>query len=240
MRTEFTVKQKRIISIACMAVFILFSVLIIWFVGRPMLKFVSEPEKFRAWVDGHGFGGKLAFVGMVVLQVFVAVIPGEPLEIGAGYAFGMWQGTLLCLAGEILGGLIVFLFVRWLGARLVYAFFPKEKIQSLRFLQNKKKLEIWVFLIFLIPGTPKDLICYFIGLTGMKLPMWLLISSVARIPSVVTSTMGGDLLGMKNYQFAILVFAATLLISLAGVLIYRHICKKQEKNAQDGGPEKIE
>lgn len=67
-----------------------------------MLKFVSEPEKFRAWVDGHGIYGRLAFIGMMVLQVFIAIIPGEPLEIGAGYAFGMWEGTLLCMAGALM------------------------------------------------------------------------------------------------------------------------------------------
>ena len=78
-----------------------FSALICWFVGRPLLKFVSAPEQFRSWVDGHGIYGRLAFIGMMVLQVFIAIIPGEPLESGSGYAFGMWEGTLLCMAGAV-------------------------------------------------------------------------------------------------------------------------------------------
>ena len=86
MQFDFTPKQKKIISVSCIAVFLLFSALICWFVGRPMLKFVSEPEKFRAWVDGHGIYGRLAFIGMMVLQVFIAIIPGEPLEIEIGRA----------------------------------------------------------------------------------------------------------------------------------------------------------
>ncbi len=236
MRFHWTQKQKKVITICCIAVFILFSVLICWFIGRPMLKFVSEPEKFRAWVDGHGFYGRLAFVGMMVLQIFIAIIPGEPLEIGAGYAFGMWEGTLLCMLGALIGSALVFLFVRRFGIKAVEVFFSKEKIHSLRFLRNKKKLNLWVFIIFAIPGTPKDLLCYFVGLTEMKFSTWMLITAVARIPSIITSTIGGDALGMKNYLFAIIVFAATMLISGAGILIYHIICKKHEEKA-DGHPD---
>ncbi len=82
-----TDKHKKLISAAGIALFLLLSLAIFWFVGKPFLAFVSEPEKFRLWVDGHGIWGRLAFLGMMLLQVFVAIIPGEPLEIGAGYAF---------------------------------------------------------------------------------------------------------------------------------------------------------
>ena len=233
MQFDFTKKQKKIISISCVAIFILFSILICWFIGRPMLKFVSQPDRFRAWVDGHGFYGRLAFVGMMVLQVFIAIIPGEPLEIGAGYAFGMWEGTLLCMLGALIGSALVFLFVRRFGMKAAEVFFSKEKIRSLRFLKNKKKLNLWVFIIFAIPGTPKDLLCYFVGLTEMKFSTWMLITAVARIPSIITSTIGGDALGMKNYLFAIIVFAVTMLISASGILIYNRICKKQEEKVHE-------
>lgn len=233
MHNSFTDKQKKIITIICGVVFILFSAAVFWFAGRPMIKFVSEPEKFRAWIDGHGICGRLAFIGMMTLQVVVAIIPGEPLEIGAGYAFGMWEGTLLCLIGAVIGSAIVFLFVRRLGMKLVEVFFPAEKIRSLRILQDKKRLNMWVFIIFAIPGTPKDLLSYFIGLTEMRLSVWLLITFFARIPSVITSTIGGNALSMKNYQFAIIVFAVTFVLSAAGILIYRKICKIQEKNKSE-------
>ena len=228
MKRDLTIRQKRIFSVAGILLFLVFSGLICWFIGRPMLRFVSEPEKFRMWVDGHGVVGRLAFIGMMALQILIALIPGEPLEIGAGYAFGMWEGTFLCLTGAVIGSAAVFWFVRCFGVRAVEVFFSREKICSLRFLQNKKRLNLWVFLIFLIPGTPKDLLAYVVGLTDMRFSVWLLITAVARIPSVITSTVGGDALGMKNYLFAILVFAVTLVISAAGILIYHFICKRQE------------
>ena len=180
-------------------------------------------------MDQQGLWAPVAFVGMVVLQVVVAVIPGEPLEIAAGYAFGALEGTLLCMVGTWIGGLMVFLLVRRFGVRAVEIFFPLEKLHELAFLKNEKKLAFWVFIVFFLPGTPKDVLCYFVGLTKLPLRTWLLVSAVARIPSIVTSTVGGDALGMQNYTFAAAVFASTLVISGAGILIYRVICRRQEK-----------
>ncbi len=220
--------KKKIISILSLIVFILFFVAMFYFVGRPMLQFVSEPDKFRDWVQAQGIWGKLAFVGMVALQVVVAIIPGEPLEIGAGYAFGIWEGTFLCLLGQAIGGLVVYFFVSKVGILAVEAFFPKEKIESLKFLKNHKRLNLIVFILFFIPGTPKDMLTYFVGLTPMKWWEFFLISFVARIPSVITSTIGGNALGVQNYSFAVIVVLVTLVISGIGILVYRYISKKQD------------
>ena len=97
---QMTDRQKKIWGIATVIGLVVFMGLLCWFVGRPMIRFVSEPEKFRLWVDEHGIWGRLAFIGMVIFQIIVAIIPGEPLEIGAGYAFGAVEGTILCGAGR--------------------------------------------------------------------------------------------------------------------------------------------
>lgn len=226
---QMTDRQKKIWGIATIIGLVVFMGLLCWFVGRPMIRFVSEPEKFRLWVDEHGIWGRLAFIGMVIFQIIVAIIPGEPLEIGAGYAFGTVEGTILCLIGAVLGGAIVVLLVRRYGIKLVEVFFPKEKIMSLRFMQDSRRLELLVFIVFMIPGTPKDLLCYAVGLTNLRMRDWLWISLVARIPSIITSTIGGNALGERNYVFAAAVFAITLFISLGGILLYRHICRKENE-----------
>ena len=138
---ELTERQRKIMAIASVAIFLLFSLVIFWFIGKPLIKFVSEPEHFREWVDGKGILGRLAFIGMVVLQVFIAIIPGEPLEIGAGYAFGALEGTLLCLLGTTLGSVLVFSFVRRFGVRAVEVFFPREKNQFPTFLAEQQKAQ---------------------------------------------------------------------------------------------------
>ena len=228
-----TERHKKALYAAAIAIFILFTLAVSWFVGRPLIRFVRQPEQFRAWVQGHGLLGQLAFLGMTVLQIVIAIIPGEPLELGAGYAFGFWRGTLLCEIGILLGGLLVFLFVRRFGVKAVEVFFPREKIESLRFLHNEKRLALWVFILFFIPGTPKDIMTDIVPLTPMKLSTFLLLSTVARLPSVVTSTIGGNALGTGKLTFALIVFSATALISALGILIYRRICKRSEARQKE-------
>ena len=196
----------------------------------------AKPEDFNClfcycplYALGDKCGGNFAYVGMTLLQVLVAVIHGEPLEISGGYAFGAVQGTVLCMLGAFLGSVVVFAFVRRFGRELVEVFFPKEKIESLRFLQSSPKRDLLFWLVFVVPGTPKDLLCYFAGLTDLSWGKWLLICSLGRVPSIVTSTVGGNALGGKNYLFAILVFAGTLAVSAIGLLIYRGLCRRHEK-----------
>ena len=222
-------KRKKLLVATAFALFILLSLAVAWYIGRPMLRFASKPEQFRSWVNGHGIWGSLAFLGMMVLQVVIAIIPGEPLEIGAGYTFGAWQGTLLCLLGIAIGGAIIFFLVRRFGMWVVELFFSREKIESLSFLHESKKRDLLIFLILFIPGTPKDLLSYFAGLTDIRFSKWLLLSTVARIPSVITSTVGGSAVGDQNYLFAVAVFAATLLISAVGLLFYNRFTARQKK-----------
>lgn len=227
------IMRRRIISIACFAVFVAFFVVVFFVVGRPMIQFVSDPAKFRAWVDRSGMLGRLAFLCMTVLQIIVAIIPGEPIEIGAGYAFGILEGTLLCLIGILIGSTVIYLFSKYLGIKAVEAFYPKEKLNSLSFLQNNTKLNSLTFILFFIPGTPKDMLTYFIGLTPMKLHTFLLISVIARFPSVITSTVGGSALGEENYVFSAIVFGVTAILSVAGIFIYRRFTAKHQKRKDD-------
>lgn len=227
-----TEKKKKRITIILVALFVVLMGAITWLVGRPLVQHLQQPEEFRQWIDAHGWLGRLAFVGVSVLQIVVAFIPGEPVELFAGYAFGFWLGVALCEAGILIGGAIVYLFVRRFGRKAVEVFFSREKIESLRFLQNEKKLEFWVFLLFFIPGTPKDVMTYIVPLTPMKLGKFLLISGVARLPSVITSILSGNALGMGEHTLAIIVFGATALVSAAGLLVYRAICKKRDKKRE--------
>lgn len=231
-KPSLTEKQKKIAAGCALAVFILLSAAVCWFVGRPMIRFARQPELFRQWVDGLGLWGKAAYVGMCILQVMVAIIPGEPLEICGGYAFGGFWGSVLCMLGLFLGSVIVFWLVRKLGQPMAEIFFPPEKLEKLHFLKHSPKRNFLFWLIFTIPGTPKDLLCYFAGLTDISWGTWLLLCSVGRLPSVLTSTVGGSALGGKSYLFAALVFGGTLLLSLAGLLVYRRLCRKHEREEE--------
>ncbi len=226
--SKLTEKQKKIFTLVSVLLVIIFSGIIAVLVGKPLIQFVNTPEQFRAFVKSYGILSDLAFILMIVFQTVIAIIPGEPFEIAAGYAFGVIRGTVDCLIGFLLGGVLIFLFVKKFGVKVVEVFFPIEKIKGLKFLGNSKRLNTLTFLIFLIPGTPKDLLSYFIGLTDMKLSVWILITTVARIPSLITSVLGGSALGNERYKVAVVVFIVTILISGAGLLIYKFIQKKHK------------
>lgn len=219
-------RKRRIVSIIGLLIFLIISAMIAY----PFIKFFKEPELFQKWVASFGMWGWLVCIGAMVLQIIVAIIPGGAMEIGAGYAFGAVEATILCTIGSIIGCAIVFWLAKTFGIRLVEAFFSIEKIQNLRFLQNEKKRDVLAFVIFLIPGMPKDLISYFMGFTNIKLSRWLIISTIARIPAIVVSAMGGQALGKGQYIVAIIVLAVIAGISLIGTVGYRLLCKYHNKN----------
>lgn len=176
--------------------------------------------------------GSFIFIAVCTVQVVFAFIPGEIVEIAAGVLFGPWWGTLFCLVAETLGSVIVILLVRKFGRRLVESLYPREKIDALPILNDRKKRNAFIFLLFAIPGTPKDFLTYIVGLTKVSIPMYILLTFFARIPSVITSTFAGSSIGDGKLIQAVIIFAATAVVSGIGYLVYHSIQKKHAKNAE--------
>lgn len=216
--------RKKALAWTAVFLFVALTALVCWRVGVPMVRLASEPEQFRQWIEQQKLGGQAIYVGMVALQVLAAVIPGEPLEIAGGYAFGAIEGTLLCLLGGAVGSLVVIGLVRRFGLPVVEVFFSQEKLHTIRFLKSSPKRTLLFLVIFMVPGTPKDLLCYFAGLTDIPFPVLLLICTLGRLPAIVTSTIGGSALGSQQYLLAVVVFLLTLLLSGGGLLLYKKIC----------------
>lgn len=227
--TKRYLRRRRIVSLVSLLILIVLFAVVAVKIGVPLVQMVENPSQFRDWVNSHSLWGRLAFVGMIVLQVVVAIIPGEPMEIGAGYAFGAVEGTFLCLLGTALGSALVFLFTKKLGVKMVEAFISREKLEHVKLLQNAARLNFILFVVFLIPGTPKDVLTYVAGLTPIRLSIFLLLTTIARIPSVVSSTIGGNALGTENYAMAVAVFLVTAVLSGIGALLYRHHSQKKQK-----------
>lgn len=227
-----TERQKKVVAIVAVLIFIAFCGAVGYFVGVPMVQLAEDPAAFQQLVDSYGVVGKLIFVGMVVLQVLVAFIPGEPIELAAGYAFGFLEGSLLTLAGFIIGSWVVFGLVRKFGVKLVEVFFSADKIREFSFLKNPKKTKAIAFILMLIPGTPKDFLSYFAGLTQLTLKQWFLIVAVGRLPSLITSTATGALAGEENYILSAAMLGVTVLLTLCGIAYYRKIAKQQKEEEQ--------
>ncbi|WP_297135335.1 TVP38/TMEM64 family protein [Terrisporobacter sp.] len=225
---KFDKKKKKKIVITGAVVFLIIMLVLGFTLGGKIVSMVRDPKVFRNWVQGTGIWGKFLMIGISAFQIIVAVIPGEPIEIASGYAFGWIEGAILCLIGTLIGQTIVFLFAKKYGMDFVEVFVKKEKIEKVSFLNDSEKIYISIFLIFLIPGTPKDVLSYVAGITPVKLLPFLLVSCLARIPSVVSSTIGGSFLGTKNYKMAFIVFGVTIVISGIVFFIYKQYQNKKE------------
>ena len=228
--TDGYLKRRKWFSAISLLIFAVVLVLLTLFFTKILGPYLSSTEQLRAFLDSYGWKGRFILLGLQCLQVVIALIPGEVIELGAGYAYGAVEGLLICLAGVAVSSAAIFLLVKKLGTPMVELFISREKIQQFKFINSEKKLKRLVFLLFLIPGTPKDALTYFVGLTEMKLSTFLGLSLLARIPSVVSSTISGQLLGDKDFLTAGIVYAITGVISIAGYLIYSYVMKKRENN----------
>ena len=222
--------SKRVSAIALTIFSVLSCILAV--VGVIFIKAnFSDVDVFRAFVEKNYILSALALIAICATQAVVALIPGELVEIAAGYAFGAFFGTLYALVGITIGSVMVILLSRKLGRAFVESLYPREKIDALPILNNKERRNALVCFLFFIPGTPKDLITYVIGITDMSIPLYLTLATFARIPSILMSTIGGDALGSNRLVFALIAFAVSGIISLVGYLIYTKITNKKHKNS---------
>jgi uncharacterized membrane protein YdjX (TVP38/TMEM64 family) len=149
-----------------------------------------------------GVFGVLICLGIQFIQVVVAFIPGEVVQVVIGYVYGTVWGGLLTLVGALISSIFVFYLVRKLGAPFVQAMVGNKDSKRMRFLHNSKNLNSLVFILYLIPGLPKDLFTYVVPLTEMRPSSFFVLSTIARAPAIFASTYvaasfkSGDFVGM--------------------------------------------
>lgn len=190
----------------------------------PFFRRLSQPEnqeRLRAWIASLGFEGWLIFLGLQILQIVIAFIPGEPVQMMAGILYGTWGGMFTCLLGSVLASAIVFFAVRKGGERLVRRFFGSNKLDEFSFLRDSQRIETITLVLFLIPGMPKDLLTYLGGLTRIGPWKFLAIANLARIPALAASTLLGSSVSRGNLELTVVVALAAVLVALVGV-IYRN------------------
>ena len=202
-----------------LASFIVFSgvvALLVW----PFIRDLQSPEyreAFGAWITGLGFRGVLILFGIMVFQVIVAPIPGGPVQIFAGAAYGTWGGLLITLAGCIVATMLIFAMVRKFGLPFVKRFLGDDALNAWSFLANEKKASLLVFILFLIPGTPKSFLVYLGPLTRLSMAQFTAISVFGRFPALLSSTIMGDAAMQGNWVLFFAVFGLTAVLGILGI-----------------------
>jgi len=204
----------------------------------PVIKEISTKEgqvAFKEKIDSLGLYGVLLLLGLQFAQIFLIIIPGEPLEVLAGMCYGPIGGTIFISATVLITTTIIFYLVRKLGNKFVYEFFSKEKIKKIedsKIFKNKRTVELIMIILFLLPGTPKDLLVYIGGLLPIKPLKFILISTFVRLPSVISSTIAGSSIASGNFLGTIITYVATLAISIIIVVLSNKLDKhKMTKQA---------
>lgn len=223
-------KQKWVLKICLTVIF----VLLLGFVSVKYLfpiYHLAETGTSADITEQFGIFAPLWFVLLIALQIVIAFIPGGPLEMTAGALFGGWLGTILTIAGVLLGDIAVYCLVKRFGRSLVNFFISEEKIKKLSVLEDEKKLTFWVFLLFLIPGIPKDVLTYIIPLTRMPSGQFFILSTLARLPALAASVFLGSGLSNGSYWFCFGILCFAVMMVFIGMYFKKYILKQKERES---------
>lgn len=229
---KFLLAQRIAAVTVCAAIGVAFLICYIRY-GKQIYSVFCDPQSLKAFLSRFNGFDQWIFVAIRAFQTVIKIIPAEPLEIGSGVLYGTCGGLLFCMLGTEIGSLIIILLTRIFGRKIVDLFIPIDKIDSLKFLQDKKRVYLSLFFIYLIPGTPKDVLTYVASLTKLNIPKFLIITGIARIPSIITSTICGEQIINKNYTTAIIVFALTGIAGVISSIIYKKVSEKKNQQGEN-------
>lgn len=229
-------KRVKIIKII-LTVFIVVALAIFLWKLAPFMKDLSTKEgqiAFKEKIDSMGFGGLFLLLGLQILQILLVVLPGEPFEVLAGMCYGAWGGCLFITVSVFITTTIIFFTVRKLGHKYLYNFFKKEKVDKVmksKLLSNPRNLDIVLCILFFLPASPKDLFVYIGGLLPIKPMRFILISTLVRFPSVITSTMVGANISTGNWKMSIIIYGVSF--AVAALILFLVTLKDKNKEVID-------
>ncbi len=195
----------------------------VWVFRAEFLGFFRDREALRSWILAQGLVGMLAFVGLQTIQVVLFVLPGEVVQVAGGYAFGFWTATALSLSGITLGSVANFYVGRILGRPFVEGVFGAEKVARLEVATSSGRGAAGFFLFFLIPGIPKDALCYVAGMSRLSLPLFFAVSMAGRLPGILGSSFMGSASQNGSWKAALAVFGIAFLLFFLGLVFKERI-----------------
>jgi uncharacterized membrane protein YdjX (TVP38/TMEM64 family) len=190
-------------------------------VFREEIKLVfSSSESIKETVSRWGAAAPLAFMSLQFIQVVIFIIPGEVPQIAGGYLFGILFGSMYSIAGILIGSTFNFFLARIFGIPFIRTILKEEKIEKFDSIAHSPRARIAFFLLFVIPGIPKDALCYVAGLSSLSFPSFLIISTIGRLPGIIGSAGMGDAAASSRWLLAGIIMGVAILLFVFG-MIYR-------------------
>ncbi|MBU5484029.1 VTT domain-containing protein [Clostridium sp. MSJ-11] len=190
---------------------------------------LRDQKQIKEFITSFGPLSKIVFIILQIIQVVIFIIPGEITQAAGGYIFGTVRGTILSIIGINIGAVILFLLTKKYKEKLVDKLIPNGIKTKFQKILNCKKINLIVFLIYLLPGIPKDVLTFLCGLSKISLKDFILYSTLGRMPALIMSCYYGQSLALGNKSMIIIGTIIILVVFLIGVIFKETIVKSLEK-----------
>lgn len=232
MKVNAGLRKRRMAVLVVLLAFVAVVGVLAFLFGRDVLGFLTDGRRVQQQVDRLGPLAPVAFGALVVLQEVTVLVPSEPLELAAGYAFGFWEGSLVYLAASMVGCVAIIGVVRLGGDKVLELILTKKRRAQLARMREAQKFDLAILVCFFVPGLPKDLMAYLAAFAGMHPVHLVLITTAGRLPSVLAVTLASSFAASGDWRAAALVFGIAAVAVVVGVLAY-HRFKRRRRD--DGG-----
>lgn len=225
--------NKIIFNLIYLVVFVLLVVLLTIYL-LPVINNLATDEgraSLSLMVKENWLNAFLMLLGLQVVQIVVAFLPGYFIDVAAGIMFGEFWGIVLLALGSTIATVIVYYLAKLLGTPFIRLFVSKSVQEKYSFLHKTKQAEIVFFFIFLLPGIPKDVFIYLAPLTHVKLSRFIIITLIARIPGWILELMVGTSFIDGNFTVTIVLIAIIILLAVIGIIFRKEITQFLEKRA---------
>lgn len=211
------------------------SIVIFIYYSPEILRILSSMDNFREYIRSTGSWGPIMFVLFQVLQIVIAPIPGEVVQIAGGYIYGIGLGTLYNTVGMVLGSAMAFYFTRFIGRSYIEKLLQKKDYKWMALINDEKKFSVFLFIFFVIPGLPKDFLVYVAALTSIGSLRFFIILLVARLPWIIGSVAVGSTLHLEQYGSAIIISVISVVAFVLGYIYKDKLVQIFSKTENDTG-----
>jgi len=236
MKNEHSDKYRKLLAA------IKFTSLILLIIGIPaymyffQYEFISgfrSVDDIEAYIDKYEIAGAFVYIGLQIVQVIISIIPAQPFNLAAGYIYAFLLGYALSITGTALGTSATFFLARMLGKDAIYLLFGEKKITKFVNQMNSKRALMIIFILYLVPGIPKDPIGYAVGLSKVKFLPFLGLSLVGRTPAMMMTIMVGSMLNKNNYTGVIILSVIVVTICILTIVYRKRIMTKIDKRFEN-------